>query len=85
MNGKTKSTNISYKWPYIVMEWERRENRISSRKWLVVQKCQILSQPPFPAMLSINEMLFPETTGNNSRHVDSRIKYGALLVSAAVL
>ena len=47
MNGKTKSTNISYKWPYIVMEWERRENRISSRKWVVVQKCQILSCPHF--------------------------------------
>ena len=53
---KTKSNNISFKWPNIIIEWEWRENHILanifSKNRVDVQKFQILSPPPFPAMSS---------------------------------
>ena len=53
---KTKSNNISFKWPNFMIEWEWRENQISgnifSKNRVGVQKCQILSSPPFSAMSS---------------------------------
>ena len=53
---KTKSNNILYKWPNIIIEWEWRENHILanifSKNRVGVQKCQILSLPPFLALSS---------------------------------
>ena len=46
---KTKSNNISFKWPDIIIEWEWRENHILgnifSKNRVGVQKCQIHSPP----------------------------------------
>ena len=54
---KNKSKNISFIWPNIIIDWEWRENnilaKIFSKNRVGVQKCQILSLPPFPAMSSI--------------------------------
>ena len=51
---KTKSNNISFEWPNIIVDWEWRENHILanifSKDRVGVEKCQILSRPPFPSM-----------------------------------
>ena len=69
---KNKSHNILFKWSNIIIEWEWSENHILanifSKNRVGVQKCQILSPPPFPAISSTRFCI--ETPGNNSRHVD---------------
>ena len=70
---KTKSNNSSYKWPNSIIEWEWPENHILanifSKNRVGVQKCQIISPPPISGNV-INQILYLETPGNNSRHVD---------------
>ena len=56
-----------------MIEREWRENhilaKIFSKNRVGVQKCQILSAPPISGNV-INQILYLETPGNNSRHVD---------------
>ena len=69
---KTEYNNIWFNWPNIVIEWEWHENHILanifSKNRVGVQKCQILSPPPFPAMHQPDSV--SRDSWELSRHVD---------------